>query len=818
MMRPSVIEFDPYPAWLRIQATNRPLNAYQLLGLKELEADQSRIRSAIERQTLALDRCRTEADEELWNRVSEELAGAARTLLDPELKAVLDGGLRRSSVARSADQTDKEPVEGAQGSLQCASCGTSNASHRRFCGACGQSLRERCPQCDAECPCDERFCGHCGFDIRSGVEQRNDAYRQQLAEARKLAANHLYERALSLLRKLAAIDDKRFARWAELALEEIAKTEQQAAALKAQAERSLITARQRLREFAYDQAADALVCVPEPLRTDEINALLREARDAKSELASLNVHIRQAVAQKSLWNLLPQIQRLLTLKPDDAPVQKLALQLRDHFVRLAKAKLATHEYAEAGQALQQIAPLARTDEVDSLSDKTQELDSLMQNLRCTAIADQAALALGRKLVKYAPSNHVAQKLLADLDRQAKSPAADPRLAVPNGAAPDRTPLGMPVDWLGHFTGVVSANAEIAETLQQHPGEFFIALGLALQGVDEAHIPLNLAPAEKASVLGKLNLGRLRAKPASAWGIDLGNFGLRALKLSRDPKSGQVQIEGCEHIPHSTPLTAPSAELERSNIVEQTLRTFLERTKTAGARVVVNIPGQRVLGRFFELPPLPAAKLAGAVQFEAKHQLPIALEELCWAYQMLGTDAGDERGANVLLAAARQAHVRDCLAPFKSLGITVDAVQSDCLALHNAVQREFFSDGTALAADDVLAFVEMGAEGTNVVFSSRDTTWFRSFGLAGNSFTNVLVRHLQLTYEQAEQWKREPARARRFYHFQAALQPLLAQLAGELERSIASYRKLYPSHRIRHLYGLGGAFGTHGLLRQLRFGQ
>jgi type IV pilus assembly protein PilM len=834
-MHSSVAEFDPYQAWLRVQEAVRPLSAYQLLGLKDLETDPAAIQAAIHRQRLLLDRCKPEADDGTWERVSNELDEAVRIVLDPELKAVLDGSLRRSRRGSLNPAPSDEALRIGRGAIQCAGCGGSNPDNRRFCGSCGQALWEKCPNCGTECSCNERFCGDCGFDICQGVEQRNRDYEALLEQARQLVADHHYERALSQFRKLAAIDDIRFERWAQQALEDLANAEEQAATAKARAEQSLIAARQFLSEHAYDQAIDSLVCLPEPLRSQEVCELLQQARAAKAKLVSLNSQIREAVARKSLWKLPPLIAQSLALRPGDPPVRKLALQLSDHFAKLAKAKLAAHEYAEADEAIQQIAPFARTAEIDALGDKAKELKALTQSVSNAAVADQAALALGRKLVKSAPSNQGAQRLVNDLQQRAKNPPTDPRLAAPNGVLPSQTPIGVPADWLGHFLCVDSSRPEIANTLRKHPGQFFISLGLALQGLDEGHLPLHLTPPEKVSLLGKLSLGRLRARPASAWGLDLGNFGLKALKLVRDPKSARIQIECCEYIAHSVPLTAPSAEMERSHIQEQTLNAFLQRAKTEGSRVVVGIPGQRVLGRFFELPALPAAKLAGAIQYEAKHQLPIPLDELCWSYHKLG--AGGEKegeGQNILLAAARKAHVQDCLAPFKNVGIAVDLAQSDCLALHNAIHREFFFEAASGATDrtpsndaivpaalgpkDVLLLVDMGAEGTNIVFTSRDAMWFRSFGLGGNSFTNALVRQLQLTHDQAEQWKCEPARAMRFHQFHATLQPLFAQLGGELERSLASYRKLYPGHTLRHLYGVGGAFPTHGLLRQLRCGQ
>jgi|GEM_PF-2378855 len=831
-MQSSVAEFDPYAAWLGVGVADRPPNAYQLLGLKSLETDLVRIHAAIARQTLLLERSKAGADEQLWEQISEELEAASRTLLDSELKAVLDGALRRSSRSDADQEDSSNRATVGQSTIHCAKCGQANLDNRRFCKSCGSSLWEKCPDCQAECSCEERFCGRCGFDIRSGVEQRNREFESLLKEAKTHAANSQFELALTRLRKLAAIDDKRFEKWAQLALSEMANVEQQMLLCRANADKSFAMAKEFISKHEYDRTVEALSGIPETLRSDETAELLRKAQDTKAEVAALNASIRQSIAQKAIWNLLPKIQRLLVLKPDDAAIKKLALQLRDHFVKLAKAKIAIHEYSEAANALQQIVPFARNEEVEALEDKATELDSLWQSLQNSAVADRVTISIGQKLVKYVPSHEAARKALAQLEFRAKAPKVNARLAAPNCILPAKTRVGRPIDWLGHITSVDCADEESASLLRERPGQYFVAFGLALQGLDEAHMSLHLTPEEKGGVLGKLSFGLRKAKPVSAWGIDLGRHSLKAIKLTRDPKSGAIQIERVETIVHSI-SGGGTGEPESELVLEQTLKSFAQRTKTDDSRIVANIPGQRVLGRFFQLPPLPTAKIAGAIQFEAKHQFPIPLEELSWSYQLAEPDSPktSDQGRTVILVAARQSHVKDRLAIFKNAGMAVDLIQSDCLALHNAMHREFFSgrlspegDGKSNAQRDavgpnaeMLAFVDMGTEGTNVVISSAQATWFRTFGSAGAAFTNAMVRSLQLTYEQAEKAKCDPSRIRRFHQYHDALQPLFVQVASEIERSLANCQKVYPNSRISHIYGVGGAYQTYGLLRHLRFG-
>ncbi|HEX5102186.1 MAG TPA: pilus assembly protein PilM, partial [Pirellulaceae bacterium] len=345
----------------------------------------------------------------------------------------------------------------------------------------------------------------------------------------------------------------------------------------------------------------------------------------------------------------------------------------------------------------------------------------------------------------------------------------------------------------------------------------------LQGLGLAQIEADLTPQEKGGMLGMLpgiSFGRKAGN--MAWGLDLSDFALKAIKLSRRGKTEEVQIEACEYILHSTPLTHPEVDQEKPQIIEETLQDFVGRAgELKGVKVCIGFPGQRVLGRFFELPPMPAKKVNGSIQYEAVHQLPVSLEELCWSHQILDPSNGriaDDQPRRVLIQAARDAHVRDRVATFKLAGITADFVQSDCIALHNALVHELFADTDPSLNAEAITAIDVGTESTNIVVSSPACVWFRTVTQGGESFTRELVKQLKLTHEQAEQLQRNPAKARRFSQLQAAIEPLFVQLASEIDRSLTTYAKLYPDHPIQQAYGLGGGFQMHGLLRFLRSGK
>src|SRR5262245_58743521 len=289
---------DPYVVWLNIREPQRPLNAYQILGLAPLESDPTRIRSGYDRQKASLDTFSQQADPEQWNRVCREIDQALAVLSDPERKAVLDAAIRRSNGKPKNLKPASDAAATAGAAVTCRACQRANPAGRRYCSGCGQPLWQQCPNCHAECAAEERFCGACGTDIAAGLEEHERNFKSRIDEALALAAAYQYDAAISALRGVAATPDARFQRWAEMALAEVDRIEREREAMLAAADEALEAAQRFFEANAYDRAQAALVEVPEALRTSSHTALLDRAKACRQEVLLLSGEIRDAVKEK----------------------------------------------------------------------------------------------------------------------------------------------------------------------------------------------------------------------------------------------------------------------------------------------------------------------------------------------------------------------------------------------------------------------------------------------------------------------------------------------------------------------------------------
>src|SRR4029453_4510551 len=116
-----------------------------------------------------------------------------------------------------------------------------------------------------------------------------------------------------------------------------------------------------------------------------------------------------------------------------------------------------------------------------------------------------------------------------------------------------------------------------------------------------------------------------------------------------------------------------------------LDTFLSRNTLQGDGVAIGVPGQTALARFIQLPPVEASKVGEIVKYEARQQIPFALDEVIWDYQPLGggvEESGFMLDAKVGLFAMKRNQVQKHLQPFMDRKSEVDLVQIAPLALYN----------------------------------------------------------------------------------------------------------------------------------------
>jgi type IV pilus assembly protein PilM len=818
--------FDPYRAWLNVRELRRPLNAYQLLGLPNFEEDIDSVRAAAAQQRVNIQSHRFEGAPEVWQQIHDELEDSIAVLLDPDRKTAYDASLRATGANDRAPSpavgtSNRASSAGSGGGVRCSQCGAVASATRKFCANCGKHLWEPCFNCGTLSMTGEKFCGACGANLVGVHAQKIAQCEKILDEAEQLREQFRFSEAIALLGTLNGMDNARLEEQVRRAQEMSKRFMIEKKQVEEEASRSLEEAQRLAEALQYDKAIECVQKVPEPLRTDAMKQVIEDMNRVLGEVSALEREVRECLKSNKAGDLLVKVDRLLALQPDHAQARQLAGKLRSRLCQSAKEKVLQFQYDAAVKLLDQVPKPAKTPEVEALAKQAAELAFLSWDLRTAPFIDQPLVIAAERLARLMPKDPKAVKFKEEIQKRQQQPK-DLKTPVARWASSNDPPaFGFPVEWQTGFERLNAAESMNANILMEHPGCFYVACGLALQGLGKTPMKTNLLPSDKG-IAGAFSQLKWLLAAHTSWGLDLSSSGLKAVKLVLDEKKKTLQMEGCDYIEHRKLLSHAVNDEEERALVDETVRTFMSRNDVKGCRICLGLPSRLVFLRLLKMPATEdAAKLNSAVQLEARRLVPIPLDELAWGFERMESDAEGALEQSVVFLAAKRIVLKDRLNRLEAAGVKVDVVQSDCVALYNFLAYELFGGEDTSKSDAVNAVTvvaDLGSDTTNIIIASPKLAWFYNSGFGSQSLTKALVREFQFTAAQAEQLKRAPSPTDSFSQFHSVAEVIYEDLVKEIKSAIGAFGKGYRHKQVTRMLAMGGMMQNHGLLRYMRTGK
>ncbi len=308
-----------------------------------------------------------------------------------------------------------------------------------------------------------------------------------------------------------------------------------------------------------------------------------------------------------------------------------------------------------------------------------------------------------------------------------------------------------------------------------------------------------------------------AKPTSFWGIDIGQCALKAMRCTR--RGDEIVADAVDYIEYPKILSQPD-EADPKQLVRDALEQFLSRNDVKGHGVAISVPGQSGLSRFFKPPPVDAKKIPDIVRFEARQQIPFALEEVIWDYQLLAGQEVDGFAvdAEVGLFAMKRDQVFRVIEPFSNADVELDIVQLAPLSIFNFVTYDLLGDKARSFDPDSpppsVVVLSLGTETTDLVVTNGYRVWQRSIPLGGNHFTKQLTKELKLTFAKAEHLKRNARQAEDPKRVFQAMRPVFNDLVTEVQRSVSYFQNIDRKAKIEGVVVLGNTVKLPGLQQYL----
>ncbi|MDB4622017.1 serine/threonine-protein kinase [Rubripirellula sp.] len=222
------------------------------------------------------------------------------------------------------------------GAGECPECHAQNEANRKFCRECAEPLRAKCLKCEGEMAIWDKVCGECGGKQQELLESRLKDLQKQKERAEESRSQYDYDTCLEIAKEVVAIEDERLSQYKLWAEEFVTSTETEWKRQQVSVRQHFNEAKKHRKVFDYDSAINAIELVPEALLTSNMKSYLQSLESDRSELASLVSEIRTSIQKRDLDQLLPKVDRALTLKADHVDLNTLQQQLMTRKKKLDK--------------------------------------------------------------------------------------------------------------------------------------------------------------------------------------------------------------------------------------------------------------------------------------------------------------------------------------------------------------------------------------------------------------------------------------------------------------------------------------------------
>jgi len=299
---------------------------------------------------------------------------------------------------------------------------------------------------------------------------------------------------------------------------------------------------------------------------------------------------------------------------------------------------------------------------------------------------------------------------------------------------------------------------------------------------------------------------------TAWGIDLGNCTLKAIKLGLADEG--VEVLDFAVIPHKKILSQPDLDpAQKTDLIDQALNRLLEEHDLTGSTIVISVPGQNSFARFIKLPPVETKRIPEIVRFEAIQQIPFDINDVEWDWQTFQPQP-DNPEVEVGIFAIKKELVNQSLEPFFKAGCSPTIVQMAPMALYNYLNydQKRLQDAPGKQA---IVTLDIGAENTDLIIADGLRVWQRSIPIGGNHFTAAVQKAFKLSFAKAEALKRTASTNKYARQIFQAMRSVFADLAAEVQRSLGFYSSSNRDVRFREVLAMGNAMKMPGLVKFLQ---
>ncbi len=301
---------------------------------------------------------------------------------------------------------------------------------------------------------------------------------------------------------------------------------------------------------------------------------------------------------------------------------------------------------------------------------------------------------------------------------------------------------------------------------------------------------------------------LFSRREAAVGLDVGSSAIKLVHLDERPSGYTLKALGAIELP---PDAIGEGSIKDPPVVVDAVKEVIARSGVKTNRAVIGLSGHSIIMKRLSLPRVSPKELADAIQIEAEHHVPFAIDDVYLDYQALGASGGGNKGGgemmDVMLVAVKKAKVDEYVAVVEEAGLTVSVVDVDAFALENQ-----FEMNNPDAGDEVVALIDIGASVMKTAVIRGGAPLFaRDIAFGGGNYTQAIAQRLRIPLEKAEAAKRgDESQGVRWDDLVPSLDAVSRELSLEIQRTFDYFTSAAEPLHIDRIVLSGGGVKLPGL--------
>jgi type IV pilus assembly protein PilM len=224
-------------------------------------------------------------------------------------------------------------------------------------------------------------------------------------------------------------------------------------------------------------------------------------------------------------------------------------------------------------------------------------------------------------------------------------------------------------------------------------------------------------------------------------IDFGTHSLKLVNLVRRGRSWELKNIASVQTP---PEVLGSYKDEQKTQLVDAIKSLVAESRVSGKEVAVALPESVVFSRVLTIPKVADNELQDAVYWQLKQFLPYPIEDVQSDFTPLSVDQNGQR--KVLAVAAPKKLVDLYIELLERANLVPIAIESETLAIIRAIKH-------AHEVKDAVV-LDFGSNSTDMAIMKEGELFFsQSIATGSDLLTKALVNEFQLSYAQAEEYKR-----------------------------------------------------------------